>query len=93
MPDGATTAAVGGPGPGGALAEYDDAHARDKSLYLSWLAGAYPPRGGEVEQAATVTARTLDLFGPASGSCRSSGRWAGTARCPPWLDLDQAGTP
>ncbi|MEU1466051.1 XRE family transcriptional regulator [Streptomyces sp. NPDC005727] len=43
-----------------ALAQYDDAHARDKSLYLSWLATAYL-QAGEVEQAATVTDRALDL--------------------------------
>jgi tetratricopeptide (TPR) repeat protein len=43
-----------------ALARYDDAHARDKSLYLSWLADSYLA-GGEVEQAAAVTSRALDL--------------------------------
>ncbi|MEU0588260.1 XRE family transcriptional regulator [Streptomyces sp. NPDC006132] len=43
-----------------ALARYDDAHARDKSLYLSWLADSYLT-AGEVEQAAAVTGRALDL--------------------------------
>jgi tetratricopeptide (TPR) repeat protein len=43
-----------------ALARYDDAHARDKSLYLSWLADCYLI-AGEVEQAASVTNRALDL--------------------------------
>ncbi|MEU8968571.1 XRE family transcriptional regulator [Streptomyces monashensis] len=43
-----------------ALTEYDDAHARDKSLYLSWLAESYVT-AGEVEQAAAVTGRALDL--------------------------------
>ncbi|MET9762077.1 XRE family transcriptional regulator [Streptomyces sp. NPDC006372] len=43
-----------------ALAQYDDAHARDKSLYLSWLADSYLT-AGEVEQAAAVTGRALDL--------------------------------
>lgn len=43
-----------------ALARYDDAHARDKALYLSWLAAAYL-RAGEAEQAAAVTGRALDL--------------------------------
>lgn len=43
-----------------ALAQYDDAHARDKSLYLSWLAESYMT-AGEVEQAAAVTGRALDL--------------------------------
>ncbi len=43
-----------------ALARYDDSHARDKALYLSWLADAYLA-AGEVEQAAAVTSRALDL--------------------------------
>ncbi|MGC9536531.1 helix-turn-helix domain-containing protein [Streptomyces sp. UG1] len=43
-----------------ALARYDDSHARDKALYLSWLADSYLT-AGEVEQAAKVTGRALDL--------------------------------
>lgn len=43
-----------------ALAQYDDTHARDKSLYLSWLADSYLT-AGEVEQAAAVTGRALEL--------------------------------
>ncbi|MFH8660994.1 XRE family transcriptional regulator [Streptomyces afghaniensis] len=43
-----------------ALARYDDHHARDKALYLSWLADAYLA-AGEVEEAAAVTNRALDL--------------------------------
>lgn len=43
-----------------ALARFDNSHARDKSLYLSWLADSYLT-AGEVEQAATVTGRALDL--------------------------------
>ncbi|WP_411135077.1 XRE family transcriptional regulator [Streptomyces sp. C10] len=43
-----------------ALATYDDAHARDKSLYLSWLADSYLA-AGEVEQAAKITGRALEL--------------------------------
>ncbi|MCP3820424.1 XRE family transcriptional regulator [Streptomyces sp. A3M-1-3] len=43
-----------------ALSQYDDAHARDKSLYLSWLADSYLS-AGEVEQAAAVTGRVLEL--------------------------------
>ncbi|MFG2285151.1 XRE family transcriptional regulator [Streptomyces sp. NPDC048595] len=43
-----------------ALASYEDTHARDKSLYLSWLAASYLT-AGEVEQAATVTGRALEL--------------------------------
>lgn len=42
------------------LTEYEDSHARDKSLYLTWLAGAYAD-AGEVEAAAVTTARALDL--------------------------------
>ncbi|MFF9097546.1 XRE family transcriptional regulator [Streptomyces sp. NPDC014802] len=43
-----------------ALSQYDNRHARDKSLYLSWLARAYL-QAGEVEQAARVTDQALDL--------------------------------
>lgn len=43
-----------------ALADFDDTHGRDKSLYLSWLADAYLD-GGEVEQSATTVGRALDL--------------------------------
>ncbi|MET9035294.1 helix-turn-helix domain-containing protein [Streptomyces mirabilis] len=43
-----------------ALSRFDDAHARDKALYLSWLADAYLS-AGEVEQAAAATGRALDL--------------------------------
>ena len=41
-----------------ALARYDDSHARDKALYLSWLADAYLD-AGEVERAAAVTSHAL----------------------------------
>lgn len=43
-----------------ALADFDDTHARDKALYLSWLADAYLD-GGEVEQSATTIGRAMDL--------------------------------
>lgn len=43
-----------------ALARYDDSHARDKALYLSWLADSYLT-AGEIEQAAKVTGWALDL--------------------------------
>ncbi len=43
-----------------ALAAYDDSHARDKALYLSWLADSYLT-AGEVEQAADTADRALDL--------------------------------
>ncbi|MEU6347221.1 XRE family transcriptional regulator [Streptomyces sp. NPDC046977] len=43
-----------------ALEAYDDRHARDKALYMSWLADSYLA-AGEVEQAAAVTGRALDL--------------------------------
>jgi transcriptional regulator with XRE-family HTH domain len=42
------------------LARYEDTHARDKSLYLTWLAHAYPD-AGEVEQAAATTVRAAEL--------------------------------
>jgi hypothetical protein len=42
------------------LASFDDSHARDKALYLSSLAQAYLA-AGEVEQAAAVTQRVLEL--------------------------------
>ncbi|MFC8920747.1 XRE family transcriptional regulator [Streptomyces sp. NPDC057116] len=43
-----------------ALNRYDDTRARDKALYLSWLASAYLD-AGEVEHAAAITGRVLDL--------------------------------
>jgi tetratricopeptide (TPR) repeat protein len=43
-----------------AMADYDDGHARDKALYLSWLADAYLD-AGEVEQAAGVAELAVDL--------------------------------
>ncbi|WP_329554158.1 XRE family transcriptional regulator [Streptomyces sp. NBC_00696] len=43
-----------------ALSQYDETHARDKSLYLSWLADAYVT-SGEIEQAAIATGRALEL--------------------------------
>lgn len=42
------------------LAEYEDHHARDKALYLMWLAGAYVD-AGELEAAARTAARAFDL--------------------------------
>jgi tetratricopeptide (TPR) repeat protein len=44
----------------GALAAYDDSHARDKSLYLTWLAESYID-AAEIEQAVSVMNRMLDL--------------------------------
>ncbi|WP_164720857.1 helix-turn-helix transcriptional regulator [Streptomyces sp. W1SF4] len=43
-----------------ALSRYDDTRARDKALYLSWLASAYLD-AGEVEHATSITSRVLDL--------------------------------
>ncbi|QNE74647.1 helix-turn-helix domain-containing protein [Streptomyces finlayi] len=43
-----------------ALDRYSDDHARDKALYLSWLADAYLT-AGEVEQAAATVGRALEL--------------------------------
>lgn len=42
------------------LAGFDDTRARDKALYLSWLADSYLA-ASEIEQAAEVTSRALDL--------------------------------
>jgi hypothetical protein len=42
------------------LAAYDDTHARDKSLYLTWLADSYID-AAEIEHAASVINRVLDL--------------------------------
>lgn len=44
----------------GALARYDDTRARDKALYMSWLASAYLD-AGEIEHATAITARVFDL--------------------------------
>lgn len=43
-----------------AMTQYDDSHARDKALYLSWLADAYLD-AGEAEPAAAALNRALDL--------------------------------
>ena len=43
-----------------ALGVYDDTHARDKALYLSWLADAYLD-ANEVDQACAATMRTMQL--------------------------------
>ncbi|KAB8171018.1 XRE family transcriptional regulator [Streptomyces sp. 3MP-14] len=43
-----------------ALRTFSDTHARDKSLYLTWLAHAYFD-AGEIEQAAVITGRSLQL--------------------------------
>ncbi|MEU7187444.1 XRE family transcriptional regulator [Streptomyces sp. NPDC045369] len=43
-----------------ALRRFDDIHARDKSLYLTWLADSYLA-AGEVEKAAEIVSRVLDL--------------------------------
>ncbi|MFJ8189627.1 helix-turn-helix domain-containing protein [Streptomyces sp. NPDC096094] len=42
------------------LTGFADAHARDKALYSTWLAEAYTT-AGEVEEAATVTRRAVEL--------------------------------
>jgi hypothetical protein len=54
------------------LAAYDDSHARDKSLYLTWLAESYID-AAEIEQATSVMNWALDLS-------------AGIGRCQPSLD-------
>lgn len=42
------------------LSGFDDTHARDKALYSCWLAGSYLS-AGEIEQAAVVVSRVLEL--------------------------------
>lgn len=42
------------------LGEFDEAHARDASLYSTWLAQAYT-MAGEVEEAARVVGRAVEL--------------------------------
>jgi DNA-binding XRE family transcriptional regulator len=56
------------------LARYEDIHARDKALYLTWLATAYLD-AGEPEQAAAVTGRAVDLAAGV-GSVRPAARMA-----------------
>lgn len=58
-----------------ALNRYDDTHARDKALYLTWLAHAYLD-ADEPEKAAAVTGRALDLAAGV-GSVRPGGRLRG----------------
>ena len=57
-----------------ALTRYDDTRARDKALYLSWLASAYLD-AGEIEHATTITGRVLDLS-EGLASNRPAGRLA-----------------
>lgn len=45
-----------------ALANYSDAHSRDKALYSSWLADSYID-AGEIEQAAAVVQSSLTVMG------------------------------
>jgi hypothetical protein len=48
------------PALSGALARYDDTHARDKALYLTWLADAHIDADG-IEQAASITRQAVAL--------------------------------
>jgi tetratricopeptide (TPR) repeat protein len=43
-----------------AMSRYNDSHARDKALYLSWLADSYLD-AGEIEHAAVTLGRSFDL--------------------------------
>lgn len=56
------------------LTRYEDTHARDKALYLTWLATAYQD-ASEPEQAAVVTGRAYDLA-CGVGSVRPAARMA-----------------
>ncbi|MER7112434.1 helix-turn-helix domain-containing protein [Streptomyces sp. NPDC000229] len=55
-----------------ALNRYDDTRARDKALYLSWLASAYLD-AGEVEHATAITGRVL-ILSEGLASIRPMGR-------------------
>ncbi|MFF2548764.1 hypothetical protein ACFVUY_40260 [Kitasatospora sp. NPDC058063] len=55
-----------------ALSRYDDTRARDKALYLSWLASAYLD-AGEIEHSVAITSKVLDLS-RGLASTRPSGR-------------------
>ncbi|MGW3074769.1 MULTISPECIES: helix-turn-helix domain-containing protein [unclassified Kitasatospora] len=55
-----------------ALSRYDDTMARDKALYLSWLASAYLD-AGEIEHSAAITGKILDLS-QGLASTRPAGR-------------------
>jgi hypothetical protein len=50
------------------LDRYDDTHARDKALYLTWLADAYLD-ANEVERGCAVAARAARLTPYAELSC------------------------
>lgn len=54
------------------LKEFDDSHARDKALYLTWLAAAYLD-ANEIESAVAVTRNAADLAMPV-GSVRPQRR-------------------
>lgn len=60
------------------LAGFDDTHARDKALYLTWLASSYL-QAREVERAAETVVRAHDLAAGV-GSVRPRARVAGLAR-------------
>ncbi|HEY2763121.1 MAG TPA: hypothetical protein VGJ13_03780 [Pseudonocardiaceae bacterium] len=55
-----------------AMSEYGDSHARDKALYLSWLADAYID-AGEIEQATATINRAVTLAANVA-SARPRGR-------------------
>ena len=75
-----------------AMADYDDGHARDKALYLSWLADAHLD-AGEVEHAAGVAEVALDLSAgvasarPHSRLAKVLDRLAGHSSVPQVADL------
>jgi transcriptional regulator with XRE-family HTH domain len=60
------------------LSGFDDTHARDKALYLTWLAASYL-HAHEVEQAATTLSRATDLAAGVS-SVRPAARIQAVAR-------------
>lgn len=60
------------------LARYADTHARDKALYLTWLAHAHLD-AGEVERAAATTTQAIELSAGV-GSVRPTARITGMAQ-------------
>jgi tetratricopeptide (TPR) repeat protein len=60
------------------LADFDDTHARDKALYLTWLGSSYL-QAREIERAATTLARAHELAAGV-GSVRPAARISSLAR-------------
>jgi tetratricopeptide (TPR) repeat protein len=73
-----------------AMSRYDDSHARDKALYLSWLADSYLD-AGEVEHAAVTLDRSYDLAEHVASSRPQQRLNAVLARFQPHAAVREAG--